>query len=292
MSNRLVQVARNGKIIGQYPPEQLAALVDSGNFLDSDVCFSEGLPEWLPIQEFLKLTAAPKYSRTKPSSSSSSGRSSRHDRRSRHKTGPMLAGWIAFLLALAALAGAGFWISDLYNKLAREGDRVRHAEEKLAEKEKEYQRMLFVARETADPGTVRGSMILRNDSGKRVAMPGVQVSLYPRKVVEAHLDLRKSELDSLPPGSSVDGVAFFLEGLPKALASTTTDASGRYEFTVPEPGEYVLATTVNSPAAKGPSSRLWFVGFNSNDPLNTVVDITETNGVQQFIPSLMIVEGR
>lgn len=294
MTNRLVQVARNGKIIGQYPPEQLAALVDTGNFLESDICYSEGLPEWLPIGEFLKRTDVPKYSRTKstPSSPGTSTRSSRHERRGRQKSGPLIAGWIAFLLAISALAGAGFWIADLYERLASEGERVRQAEEKLAEKEKEYQRMLFVAREISDPGIVRGSMILRNDSGKRVAMPGTQISLFPRKVVEQHLELRKSATEQIPAGTNVDGIAFFLEGMPQPLASTTTDASGRYEFSVPEPGEYVLSATVTSPTPNGQTRRLWFVGFNSNDPLNTVVDITETNGVQQFIPSLMIVEGR
>jgi hypothetical protein len=38
--------------------------------------------------------------------------------------------------------------------------------------------------------------------------------------------------------------------------------------------------------------RLWFVAFDSRDPLNTPVDITETNAVQQFNPLFMLVDGR
>lgn len=295
MTNRLVHVARNGKIIGQFPPEQLASLMDTGHFLESDQCFSEGSTEWTPLPEFLRKTDAPRYSRTKNregASASSPGTSLRRDRRAHRNAGPILAGWIAFLLALAALAGAGFWIAGLYVEMNGQRVLVEEIQTKLAEKEKEYQRLLFVAREIAEPGIVRGSIILRNNSGKRVAMPGVQVSLYPRKAIEEHLSSRSQEASRLPSGSSVDAASFYIRDLPRALATTTTDASGRFEFPVPDPGEYIVFTTIVSSNQNGQFNRLWFVAFDSRDPLNTVVDVTETNGVQQFMPSLMIVEGR
>lgn len=295
MTNRLVHVARNGKIIGQFPPEQLASLMDTGHFLDSDLCFSEGATEWIPLPEFLRKTDAPRYSRTKNregASTSSPGVPSRRDRRAQRNAGPVLAGWIAFLLALSALAGCAYWIAGLYTEMSKQQALVEEIQTKLAEKEKDYQRLLFVAREIAEPGVVRGSIILRNDSGKRVAMPGVQVSLYPRKAIEEHLASRSREASRLPAGSSVDAAEFYLRDLPRPIATTTSDASGRYEFPVPEPGEYIVFTTIVSSNQNGQFSRLWFVAFDSRDPLNTVVDITETNGVQQFIPSLMIVEGR
>jgi len=301
MTARLVHVARNGKIIGQYPPEQLASLMDSGHFFESDFCLAEGSDEWLPLPEFLKSVEAPRYTRTKPreeggaaSPSSSTERSSRHGRRSRKgkPQGAMLAGWIAFLLAVSALAGAGFWIAGLYGQLGNLEQRILETEKKLTAKDKELQRVLFAAREIAEPGVVRGSMILRNDAGKRVAMPGVQVSLYPRKLIEEHLDARHAMAKNLPEGKTVVGIQFFLDGMPQAEAMTATDASGRYEFAIPGPGEYVVSALLPMSPARGPSSRLWFVAFNSEDPLNTVVDLTESNGVQQLIPSLMIVEGR
>jgi len=295
MTNRLVHVARNGKIIGQFPPEQLASLMDTGHFLDSDQCFSEGSTEWLPLPEFLRKTDAPRYSRTKNregAGPSSTGSTSRRDRRTQRNAGPILAGWIAFLLTLAALAGSGFWIAGLYVELDGQRVLVEEIQSKLAAKEKDYQRLLFVAREVAEPGLIRGSLILRNDSGKRIAMPGIQVSLYPRKAIEEHLSARSREAAALPAGTTVDAAAFYLKDLPRPIATTTSDASGRYEFQIPEPGEYIIFTTIVSAHQSGQINRLWFVAFDSRDPLITVVDITETNGVQQFIPSLMIVEGR
>ncbi|MEI6278464.1 MAG: hypothetical protein WCQ16_03645 [Verrucomicrobiae bacterium] len=293
MTTRIVHIARDGKIIGQYPSGQLASLLDSGQIFQDDFCYSEVSPEWIPLSEFLKKSGAPKFSRIKEREGAPTcGRSSWHDRAAHRRATPVLAGWVAFLLALSVVGGAGFWIAELYGELDQQNLRLQQMEKQLADKEKNYQRMLFVSREIAEPGIVRGSVLLRNDAGKRVAMPGVQIFLFPRKAVEAHLEAKGREASLLPAGTTVDAAEFFVANFPKALASTTTDASGRYEFPVPEPGEYVVSTSIASTNQNGRSTRLWFVSFNSNDPLNTVVDITETNGVQQFIPSLMIVEGR
>ena len=76
------------------------------------------------------------------------------------------------------------------------------------------------------------------------------------------------------------------------LKTTTTDASGRFEFPVTDPGEYVLFTRMNSFAQGAQVLRIWLVAFNSQDPLNTLVQINESNYVQQFVPSLMVVDGR
>ena len=165
-------------------------------------------------------------------------------------------------------------------------------EKKLGQKEKENQRLLFVSREVAESGVVRGSVIVRNEAGKRVAMPGVQVFLFPRKVIESYLEARAAEVTRLPAGTSTDGNEFFTANLPQAAASTTTDASGRFEFPVPAPGEYVIFTRMNIFAQGAQVARIWFVAFNSQDPLNTLVQINEANCVQQFVPSLMVVEGR
>lgn len=290
MSNRLVHVARDGKVLGQYQPEQLPTLVDAGHLLDSDFCYSEACPEWTPMPEFLKKIEAPKYLRNQQGGSKP--RSPRRGHRSKHSTPALLAGWTAFLLALSAVIGSGFWIAGLYGELGQKTSQLEEMEKKLAGKEKENQRLLFVSREVAEPGIVRGSIVLRNEAGKRVAVPGVQVLLFPRKVIENYLEARAAEVARVPAGTSVDGNEVFTTGLPPVTASTTTDASGRFEFPVPEPGEYVLFTSVNGSAQGARVSRIWFVGFNSQDPLNTLVQITETNFVQQFVPSLMVVEGR
>lgn len=293
MSNRLVHVARAGKLIGQFPPEQLASLLDTGRFLESDLCSNEAFPEWTPMPEFLKKIEAPKYLRAREGESrSAEPHAGRRGHRSRRSVTPVLAGWIAFLLTLSALVGSTFWIMGLYGDLGERDVRIAEMERKLAAKEKENQRLLFVSRELAEPGTVRGSLTLRNDNGKKVAAPGIQVFLFPRRVIQDHLEARSREAANLPAGSNTDAASFFVANLPKPIASTTTDASGRFEFPVPSPGEYVLFTSMNFTVQGSQVARIWFVSFNSQDPLNTLVDITETNYVQQFVPSLMIVEGR
>jgi len=293
-SNRLVHVARDGKVIGQYPPEQLASLVDTGHFLESDLCFSELCPEWTPLPEFLKKIDAPKYSRAKHGNSTPPGRhsSGRGRHRSKRNMPLLLSGWIAFLLALSGLVGAGFWIASLYHELDHKSARVKEMEKSQNLLEKENQKLLFASRELAEPGVVRGSIILRNDAGKRVSLPGTQVFLYPRKTIEEYLDAKSREVAKLPAASPGEITTFLIENLPQALASTTTDASGRFELPVSEPGEYVLFCNITTPAQGAQMLRIWFVAFNSRDPLNTLVEINETNSVQQFIPSLMIVEGR
>lgn len=293
MSKRLVHVARDGRLLGQYPPEQLAALIDTGHFLDSDLCYSENHPIWTPMPQFLKKIDAPKYSKAhKDDSHASKTGYSRRGHRSKRNLPLLLSGWIAFLLALSALLGAGFWIAGLYAEISRQATQIAEIDKKLALQEKENQRLLFVSREIAESGTVRGSIVIRNEAGKRVAMPGVQVFLYPRKTIESHLEARAAEVARIPSGTTVDGNEFFTANLPAPSASTTTDASGRFEFSLPDPGEYVLYTRMNSFAQGAQVAKIWFVGFNSQDPLNTLVQITEANCVQQFVPSLMIVEGR
>ena len=293
MSKRLVHVARDGKVIGQYPTEQLTALSDTGHFLDSDLCYSDTCPEWTPLPEFLKKIEMPKFSMSRTDESPSAGKGySGRKRRSRRHLAALLSGWVAFLLAISVMVGSGFWIAALYNELARQSAQIEEMDKKLGQKEKENQRLLFVSREVAESGLVRGSVILRNETGKRVAMPGIQVFLFPRKVIEKHLVDRAADASRIPAGTSVDGNEFFVAGLPPATASTTTDASGRFEFPLAEPGEYVLFTRMNCFIQGAQVTRIWFLSFNSQDPLNTLVQINETNCVQQFVPSLMITEGR
>ncbi len=300
MTNRLIHVARDGKVIGRYPPEQLASLSETGHFLETDLCYSEARGEWISVTEFLKIEDVPRFARIgRPESvdepsgvaeAKDKARSRRHSRRSsrRKENAAMLGGWIAFLLALAALAGAVVWITVLYSEIGNLGEQLVQSREKLAASEREYQRLLFVSRETAEPGSARGRVILRNESGKRIAVPGLAVSLYKRQDIENFLDRKFAEMTSRP--ADTNPVAFLLENLPAALASTSTDASGRFEFTIPEPGEYVVFSTMGGTEARG--VRLWFVGFDSRDPINSLIEVNESNSVQQLVRSLMVVQGR
>ncbi|MEI6034301.1 MAG: hypothetical protein WCS65_08505, partial [Verrucomicrobiae bacterium] len=124
MSDRLIHIARDGKIFGQYSPERLACLVDSGQVVGSDFCYSDAAPEWVTLEEFLKNSGVPKYSRTKESADKPPASSERHDHRSGQGIAFALAGWIAFLLVLSASVGSGFWIAQLYGEMGRQGLRI------------------------------------------------------------------------------------------------------------------------------------------------------------------------
>lgn len=291
MKNLLVTIERDGKVIAQYPPQQLAALYDTGRILEGDLCSSEERPEKISVPRFIRhLDDDVHYGM--PPRKEGHGSEVRRRRQSDKLMGPLIAGWAAFLIAMALLLASAVWISSLYGDLARSKAHFAELEKMLAAKEKDYQRLLFVSREIAEPGLVRGSVIIRDESGKRIAMPGIQVFIYPRDTVENHLSAKVGEQGQNQVAAKGDPAAFFSTGLPSPLASTTTDASGRFEFQLPEEKEYVLYTSISMPSAKGLSTHLWFVSFNSRDPVNTAVDITESNSVQQFIPSLMIVNGR
>jgi len=296
LKNRTVHVARDGMVIGQYPPMQLVSLLDTGGILPTDLCYSALLPAWTPVLEFIEKTGVEKFSRASaPSEEGSvekatsrapfSERSPSRKRNNAENT--LIGGWMAFLLAAAALVGAVFWILSQQTEIAARDAEIVRLRDEVGKKEKENQRLLFVSRELAELGTVRGSLVMRNMAGKRIAIPGAEVRMFRRNVIEAHLDTRFTEAAGLPADQQRDAAQFLLLGLSAPLASTITDASGRFEFSVPEPGEYVLISQIAAPRP-----RLWFVSFDSRDPLNTLVEISEANSVQQLVRSLMILQGR
>lgn len=292
MSSKLVHVARDGRVLGQYTPTQVATFSESGHFLPTDFVFSDELREWLPLDEFIIRAAPPRFQRAKQDTTTTAAERERAARRAsrRPANGAAIGAFIAFLLTFAALLGAIFWVATLYSQLeVARGDVDKARLEKEAA-EKEYQRMMFVSREMAAPGTVRGTVILRNSGGKRVAIPGLSVQLFTRQAIEEFLD---SRFKVAPSGGLQAGEipAFLTEGLPAPASATTTDASGRFDFNVPDPGEYVLVATVGGDGQAIPD-RVWFVSFDSRDPVNTLVELTDMNPVQQLVRSLVVIDGR
>ena len=135
MSKRLVHVARDGKVLGQYPVEQLALLARSGEFVDTDLCYSEARAEWTPLPEFLKKIEAPKYSMGRPDDGKKRGYTGRNHRSKQNITA-VLSGWAAFLLALSALVGSGFWIAGLYSEIGQKSDQIEEMEKNLPRRKK------------------------------------------------------------------------------------------------------------------------------------------------------------
>lgn len=288
MSARLVHVARDGKVIGQFPPTQVATLLERGDFTEEDFCYSDAFGEWLPINEYLQRAAIPKFQRAKEETDAP--KPPRRPPRAQPGGGAALGAFVAFLFTFAALVGAVFWIANLYDRIEVAKGDVEKARQAQAAAEREYQKLLFLSAETAPEGSVRGSIVLRNSAGRRIAIPGLSLSLYPRDLIEGHLDGVFERIGSMNVGEAELPVAL-TDGLGAPASVTTTDASGRFEFKLPGDGEYVIVTVVGAESPELPG-RVWFVGFNSTDPANTNIELTDGNRVQQFVRNLVVIEGR
>lgn len=283
--NPRISVSRNGKVIGEYHPLQMASLLETGHLQGDDYCLDAGSSQWVPIKEFIRRGSVPDYSR-KHAGAEAPART-----QPRRGEGTKL-GWTLILIFAAALMiwGTIFWIGKLSEENAGLRAQLDLADTANTDLKQKYQSLLFAAREVASNDLVRGKVIIRDPTGKRVVLPGIKVRLYPRAEIEAFLSERHSRIAEAGGTDPARLCAHFLKDIPPPIETTTTDSDGRFECKVPQPGEYVIQTSIRS--ANTGEMRLWFVTFDSRDPLNTPVDITESNVVQQFNPLLMFVEGR
>ena len=187
-------------------------------------------------------------------------------------------------------SGAIFWSNKTFSEIDGLKTSLASAEAANAEWKQKYENVLFAAREVASNDLVRGKVILRDATGKRIILPGIKIRLYPRAEIEEFLSERYKRIADAGGTDANRLSAHFLKTIPLPIETTTTDSDGRFDCKIPQPGEYVIQTGIRSGKTGG--LRLWFVAFDSRDPLNTPVDITETNAVQQFNPLFMLVDGR
>jgi hypothetical protein len=282
--NPRISVFRNDKVIGEYHPLQMGSLLDTGHLKNEDLCLDPESSQWIPIVEFIR--RIPEYSRKHLTEATAPAPGQMQE------DGGKKTGWILALGCLAILTawGAFFWSEKASVEIAGLKTRLANAEASNLEWKQKYEKVLFAAREVAASDLVRGKVIIRNVAGKRVALPGIKIRLYPRAEIVSFLSERHARIAEAGGTDASRLAAHFLKNIPLPIETTTTDSDGRFECKVPEPGEYVLQTAIQS--AKPGAMRLWFVTFDSRDPLNTPVDITESNAVQQFNPLFMLVDGR
>ncbi len=282
-SNKKIAILRNGQPLGEYPLRELTSLLETGALKIKDQCYDPESKELRTLPDFL--------SRVKISGSTRSSEATElwQENLEENNHRRAWAGAISLLfLTFAVVLGATLWIGQLSAENTQLRDRLARAETGKEEMKKAWQDVMFAAREVASSDLVRGRVILRDATGKRVALPGVKVRLYSRAAIEAHLAAQAATKPETTDATRMS--AHFLTELPAAIDNTTTNSDGRFECRIPEPGEYILQTSIRS--AKNGAMRLWFVAFDSRDPLNTPVDITEGNVVQQFNPVFMIADGR
>jgi len=286
---RHVAVFRNGKSIGDFPPEQLHSLYETGQLLATDECADPLTGERIILPTFLVGVEVHKYSAAKPITQEEVDEIP--EERPAFEAGTLVAlsGWIAFLLALAAGAGILFLMSGKDAEIHTLKQQIASRDAALADKEKDYQKLSFAGREIAEKDVVRGRVIIRSENGLRTPQPKIKVCLYTRAAIDDHLAARFQERSASPPATEthVQQAAFFVRGLPMPMAVTTTDSSGRYEFQIPTPGEYVIYTSMSGPSPEGIAARVWMLAFDSRDPLNTAIDISEANAIRLFLPGMV-----
>lgn len=285
--NPRVSVRRSDKVLGEYHPLQMGSLLETGHLKKDDLCLDPETQSWIPIQEFLKNKAVPGYSRPRSRKRDSL---SPETRRLRAREQRSSIPWLLALFAMAIAMGTGFLTWKMSKEIEGLKQSIAEGEAKNSALEEKYQRVLFAAREVAESDLVRGKVILRDATGKRITLPGIKIKLYPRTDMETHLAERYARISEAGGMDPIHLAAFFQKDMPPPLEVTTTNSDGRFEFKIPKPGEYVIQTNIRS--LKTGEMRLWFVAFDSRDPLNTPVDITESNMAQQFNPLLMIMDGR
>ena len=282
-----VSVKRKDEVIGEYLPPQMVSLLETGHLQNADLCFDLKSGKWLPIRAFLRRGRIPGYSHKRGGNLPASTRGSRRRRRARRRLALRLL--LAFF-TMALASGAVFWWGKTAEEIEGLNISLATAEAANAEWKQKYENVLFAAREVSANDLVRGKIIIRDASGKRIVLPDVKVRLYRRAEIEAYLSERHAHIAEAGGTDPARLSTHFLKNIPAPIQTTTTDSDGRFECKIPQPGEYVLQTAIRS--AKTGALRLWFVSFDSRDPLNTPVDITESNVVRQFNPIFMVVEGR
>lgn len=285
--NGKISVRRSEKILGEYPIQELGLLLETAHLQEDDLCGEPGGSTWIPLGDFIRKERGPGFSRSKRMAGSGSQREARRLRRVRSRNS-----WILLLggFSAAVALGAYLWVGKVSGENEELKARLIRSEAANLEWKQKYQNVLFAAREVASNDLVRGKVVIRDAAGKRVTLPGIKVRLYPRQEIETFLSGRYDRIAEAGGTDPARLSVHFLKQLPPPLETVATDSDGRFECKVPEPGEYVIQTSIRS--SQSGAMRLWFVTFDSRDPLNTPVDITESNAVQQFNPLFMLVEGR
>ena len=292
---RPVHIVRKGTIIGEYSSVDLESLLAEGELLPTDVCYIEENSLWINLPDYIRSTALPKFQPQLDPQIADPEEKSTGPEWSLAPGDPVTAllGWIAFLIALAALAGTIIWIVVLKGELRQARDLTAAAELKLYEQDKAYRKRTAPPLEENNRLQVSGTVRLTEETGEKVTMPAFSVQLYKRKEIEDYLHSKSLDLAAMKHQLNSDMLSNFLNGIPSPLKKTTTDAFGKYAFVLPEKGQYVVYSSMTVPSGTG-SARvlLWFVSFSTDDPLNLPVNITESNRSTQFIPELMVISGR
>jgi hypothetical protein len=287
---RPVTIARRGRILGEFSSGDLPSLIESGEILPDDNCYLEESNEWQTVGNHIQATITPQ------------AREAREEAMevSEPLTGPVLVLHLrgvtilgfTVLLALALLVAAGVWIRTLSLQLDESTKRVA-----------DLQIQVFNSANTGsafDPkpqipkvrSKVVGQASMRDPNGGKQLLTGFFIDLFDEKTLRDYVDSRSLDLAAYKQTSDQEILKRFLRDLPTPLRKTTTDASGLYEFDLPAEGRYVVYSSMTRDGLFGPEIVLWFLSFDTADPLNLPVNITDDTQSSRYEPEFLIRLGR
>ena len=303
MKNGKITIARNGAILGEYDRDQAADMLDTGHLLRSDHYYNEVRAEWTllsgltsaslpsppPILSAARVSSPLEFKPTSERSpaeypgSKSSKRGKSSDKSRAKKRGDFaLAGWIACLFALGAIAGMWAWAENLNTQLTASDEKLRGLGEKIEVLKREKQLLT----EITPRGRVRGIITYEPSSNQVAIMNGATVGLYRRADVEKALATATE-----PVGESFDNTVERLKSaIGPPLEVSLTDSNGRIDIAVAEPGQYVLVASAAKSTSGGVDRYFWLIGFSDTSQPSNLILLNESNSLSAAKPRFAITD--
>jgi hypothetical protein len=287
---RPVTVARKGRILGEYSAGDLPALVQSGELLPDDNCYLEETNEWLAVRHHIEATETPKARAAQEDSTETEERLS-GPVMVLHLRGIAILVFTA-LLALALFVTAGVWIQTLTRQLADSSARATELQIQLHNASTPGSQFDPNPQIPKSRSKVVGQASRTDPNGGKKLLTGFFIDLYEEKNLRDYLNSRSLDLAAYKQTSDLAILQRILRDLPTPLRKTTTDASGLYEFELPAEGRYVVYSSKTEDGLFGPEIQLWFLSFDTADPLNLPVNINDDTRSTRYEPEFLIRMGR
>lgn len=289
---RPVTIARNGRILGEFSSSDLAPLLDAGQLGEADECYIEHSNSWLPVRDYIKSAALPRMTTARESEDDDSPERMLRLLRLWESSAPVIIAWTAFTIAFAALVGAAFWINNLQNQSNALVVELNKTREQLREALSNASSAPATPGPAAstDPLLVTGQVKLPNEQGEATPVPAFTIYLYRRAAMEEYLESKKDDLMEISRLSDDKLLARFLNDFPTPLLQTTTDSDGRFEFSLPSDGDYVVYSSISVPTPSGVEVLVWLLSLDTTSTAPILVE--DSNRTRSQNPSLMILPGR
>lgn len=318
----LISVARDGVALGEFSPEQIQSRLRIGVLLPSDHFFDNEKRTWRQLAEWASPRAAavedagpeavrPPEAVVPPAGDSalseeedearkeggtweerearqrkrsSRGKPQGRRKRQKHPASAALPGWIACLFAVGAAVALYVWAQE-------QRDTVKIKDAKLLEMGEQVEalkRKVALLDEMSPAGILRGVLVTESAPGKLAFLSGVTVAILRAEDARPAILRMANEPAAVTEGELAAQVTQLQALLPAPLAVTVSDSSGRFEFALPEPGNYILFSTFFLQASTGPSRLVWLIEIENTGEPAQMLSLSEKNAITLNNPAIRI----